>query len=218
MPKESVPVAEFRNSFEAELARGRLEAEGIPAFLLDASAAGTLVGLGLTSVKLYVAEGKVQQALVILGSPDEGHEIDRVNEDFRLATEAETWSYCQSCGAEVSTLLDQCPSCTAPLESQKRVEWQRAKPPLGQIQNATDDYEHESRDQYLLERAWRAAVFGLVSLPVLFHLYSFWLLLKLAFSPGKTGEISWIKFLATFLLNSFVIGAAFWGVRLIFGI
>lgn len=60
-------VAAFDSLMEAELARGRLEAEGIAARIADGNMAG--IGLALGGVKLVVAESDVGAARALLFAP-----------------------------------------------------------------------------------------------------------------------------------------------------
>jgi hypothetical protein len=68
-PDELVTVATFHDAPEAELARERLELEGIRAFVLDGQAAGVMPYLaGSMGIRLQVEPEYVDQAREILGS------------------------------------------------------------------------------------------------------------------------------------------------------
>jgi hypothetical protein len=64
-----VVIASFGRIMEAELARARLEAEGIPAFLLDENAvsANPFYSPALGGIKLAVAARDAERAREILG-------------------------------------------------------------------------------------------------------------------------------------------------------
>lgn len=65
-----ITVASFPDVPEAELARERLELEGIQAFAIDVRAAGVMPFLAATSgrVRVQVAPKDVERAKEILGS------------------------------------------------------------------------------------------------------------------------------------------------------
>jgi hypothetical protein len=112
MSEHTVLVAEFRNLIEAELARNRLETEGIPAFLVDTSTAGVFSGMGIVLVKLYVPETDQKRARAILACPGADAVMLRLTGDFPLPADTPPdWLYCPACGSEVSTEFDECTSC-----------------------------------------------------------------------------------------------------------
>jgi hypothetical protein len=112
MAENSVLLADYINPVEAELARNRLEAEGIPAFVVDASTAGVFSGMGIASVKLYVPEAELKRARGVLASPGEDPVLRRMSGDLPLPDEtAPAWVYCPGCGSEVSTEFEYCSSC-----------------------------------------------------------------------------------------------------------
>ena len=64
MAKSIVTIATFCDAAEARLAKGRLEEEGLSAYLLDESMAGTFgrIGNALGGVRLQVATGDADRA------------------------------------------------------------------------------------------------------------------------------------------------------------
>jgi hypothetical protein len=65
--EERVVVGEYENELEAEIAKGHLEASGIPAFILKDDGGGMLPSLQNTEgVQLVVAESQKQEASKIL--------------------------------------------------------------------------------------------------------------------------------------------------------
>jgi hypothetical protein len=60
-----VPVARFFNSFEAGLARSRLEAEGVPAILFDTEMSWEGMG-GIIPIRLMVHQDDLEAARRIL--------------------------------------------------------------------------------------------------------------------------------------------------------
>jgi hypothetical protein len=196
------------------LARNRLEAEGIPAFLIDTSAAGVFSGMGIAVVKLYVPEAELSRARAILAAPGEDPLLRRMNAELPLPREDSlAWIYCPHCGSEVSVEFDDCPGCGTAVDV-------RPDPfSLGKAHVRMFPHPHKdglgeagpSPDSDLLDRAWRAAVFGLMILPGVFHAYSFWLLCRIAFSPGPAGAVAWNKFLGVLLIDLTV----FFGIGLL---
>ena len=69
MSDDLVTVATFSDLPEAELARERLELEGIRAFVLEAQTAGVMPYVtGSTGIRLQVKPGDAEQAREILDS------------------------------------------------------------------------------------------------------------------------------------------------------
>ena len=111
MSGQLVTVATFPTPVEAELARQRLQRDGIPACLGDEQT-GTVLGLttgGLSSVKVLVSATDRDRAETILAS----------TEHLRAANDEEvgTWP-CPQCGAEVSAEFDVCWSCGTSVDGQ----------------------------------------------------------------------------------------------------
>ena len=71
MAERLVTVRSFWTEVEAHLAKNRLEAEGIPAFLADETTVSTAWHLGnaVGGVKLQVAEPDAERATVVLDAP-----------------------------------------------------------------------------------------------------------------------------------------------------
>lgn len=67
MKEQRVVVGEFENELDAEIAKGHLEASGIPAFILKDDGGGMLPSLQNTEgVQLVVAESQTEKARSIL--------------------------------------------------------------------------------------------------------------------------------------------------------
>jgi hypothetical protein len=197
MAEPTVALAAFANPVEAELARNRLEAEGIPAFLIDTSATNVFFGMGIAAVKLYVPEAELERARAILASPGEDPLLRRMNAVAPLPYEdAPAWTACPDCGSEVSIEFDDCPACGTAVEVHPD-----PLPATATAHRRVTEAGKIAREQDLLERAWRAAVMGFVWLPGLFHLYSFGLLLRIAFSPSTTGAVGWKKYLGALTID-----------------
>lgn len=111
-------VATYATPIEADMARNRLEAAGIRAFLGDDYTVGWLwhLGTALQGVKLLVAESDVSQAVEAL----------RGAEDSRATQEPiEPWA-CPACGAEVDGELEVCWACGTTAEGVEDTNFQLA--------------------------------------------------------------------------------------------
>src|SRR2546423_10275041 len=99
MSDRLVTVASFSVPYEADLARGLLETEGITAFLAGDMAASTLAGVGgpIGRVDLQVRETDAQRAAGILAVCAAEATLD---EDWETQAEegADVW-VCSLCGA-----------------------------------------------------------------------------------------------------------------------
>jgi Putative prokaryotic signal transducing protein len=66
--EELVTIGRYRETFEAELAKGRLDSAGIPSFLVGENTA-LLYGTGLGGLQLQVSPKDEADALTILNDP-----------------------------------------------------------------------------------------------------------------------------------------------------
>jgi hypothetical protein len=82
------------------------------------------------------------------------------------------------------------------------------EPPPGE---AADEFSAELPGDVLANRAWKAAVFGLVICPLILHVYSAWTLLTLAFSEHEVSASGNRKQIGAFLIDLavFMIAAYF---------
>lgn len=109
-----ITIASFLTPEPAYLARARLEAEGIAAFLENESAVG-MVGVlsnAVGGVKLQVEEADAERAAEILELAYEDDESS-----FSTANSSEPWT-CSHCHEEVEATFDVCWSCGASREGQ----------------------------------------------------------------------------------------------------
>jgi hypothetical protein len=206
MSDKLVFAAAFSMPVEAELARGLLEAEGIKAFLTGGESVNVFSGVqGLGGqIRLQVAEADADRAAEILAP-----HFDQQAKDGDAAPEdaAGLW-LCPLCGDAVRDDLDFCPACETPRPaareslavtaipkystvSQEVQEEPAVKPekitadePLEAMPSALDDdLDLPDMETFvgddLVRRAFLSALFG-VLIP-----YSLWLLVRLAFYPGK---------------------------------
>jgi ribosomal protein S27AE len=94
MPDKLVTVMAFSTLWEAEMARSRLQAEGVPTFLKDGYTINMdwLLSNALGGVKVQVAEGELTRARQILSTPFEV--------DVRDEGTSECLIKCPRCGNE----------------------------------------------------------------------------------------------------------------------
>lgn len=109
-----VTVAGFSGAVKAEIARGRLESEGIPAVVTGSLSSGNLFGLSDVGgrVELCVPAEHVSRAIQILSSCGDAENLtDEVRGEW--ADEGPVW-VCSLCGDTVRAVLPLCPACHTP--------------------------------------------------------------------------------------------------------
>lgn len=150
-----VAVASYGSAHEAGLAQSRLLDAGIPA-RLDGDLTGTTlwhVGTALGGVKVLVAETDRDRAQDVLAS-DAGDTVD---------PEIPAWT-CPACGEINEAGFSVCWSCGAEFEP-ATAGAPNGPPPSSESPDQDAAEEH-------LQRAWRAAVLGLVILPPFVSIYA----------------------------------------------
>jgi hypothetical protein len=184
-----VTVATFANPLHAEMAKNRLEAEGIPAFLADVESTLALLAGNLSSVKVAANERDARRATAILAALADESDA----EPIRPLTE---WM-CPHCDTEIEPGFDVCWSCGNPLQALPgaffapkaaadaafKESITRTLPPArpgSTSHGAEDELVQDSEETVQVHRAWRAAVLGLFLCPPLLHIYALWLLIPLA--------------------------------------
>jgi hypothetical protein len=113
MPETYVTVATYTDPMEAEMARGRLQAEGIPAQMIGNETAEPFSGMvGLVgSIHLRVPEANREEAVGLLAQAEEAH-LDKGWEQ-QAPFDAGVW-VCPLCGEPVDEALTVCPACETP--------------------------------------------------------------------------------------------------------
>jgi hypothetical protein len=109
-----VTVAGFTGSVEAEIARGRLESEGIPAFVTGDLTASTFSGFSNLGgrIELRVPAEHLARAVQILSvCGDAEHLSDEARGEW--GDEGPVW-VCSLCGDVVRAVLPLCPACHTP--------------------------------------------------------------------------------------------------------
>ncbi|MDZ4688097.1 MAG: DUF2007 domain-containing protein [Planctomycetaceae bacterium] len=195
-----IPVATFATPEEAEIGRSVLDAEGIPSFLENSNTVGMLWHLGNATgwVKLLVGEDHAEQAAELL-QPTR-------REDARGILSA-PWSC--TCGAEVDAGFETCWQCgstrdvlttTSPSTSDALAT---SREPAPEPTTTTDDLYAEA-----IDRAWKAAVFGCMLLPVVLNIYSIGILLQHLNTPLDDRRTR--RFYVAWLLNVSVLALFVW--------
>jgi hypothetical protein len=227
MSDRLVTVARYSVDVEAQLAVGRLQAEGIPAFLSGEWSAGAFSGVsGLGGpMQVQVHEMDLKRARDILATCTADEELD---EDWEELAEADVW-VCSLCGEPVSSDLSACPACQTPRNALRsdaahalprprqpaallpeagivrRDQLAAGPPPVPEHELAEDGPDLPPAETFLgddlARRAFRAAVFGCVTLFVVFNLYSLWLLLRAGLFPGQLSPAGMRRLYIALLMN-----------------
>jgi hypothetical protein len=209
MSDEIVLLVSYSNPFEAEWAKETLKAEGIPAFVSGEAVGGLFAGMGgaFGQVQLHVAESNAERALAILeaaaAEEDDGPGEERASSSAitRQRKDDEEEGETALTAADRRSRLETEPSQTAKAAIQA---------PSSQTTH-DDDLDDDPRvswgpDDYA-NRAWRAAVIGLVFGWGILHLYSIWQLLHLGSTPDdKPSEAGMRKVYGALALDCLVLG------------
>ena len=189
MSEKLVTVASFATPFEAQVAKNRLEAEGIPAFLGDEESVGNLwhLGMALGGVKLMVSDDHIQKAMDLLTilPEEELAETDPDPDSGEADSEAiqEAWT-CPQCGNRVTADQGFCPSCDSSGDEPDEATFTSPKNDSGDSALPEDgsDLPFPLLGDDIAFRALKAATFSLLFFP--FAFYSCWLLFRLVTFPG----------------------------------
>jgi hypothetical protein len=206
-------IATFTTPFDAQLAKGRLEAEGITVFLSDEMTVGMVWGLGtaLGWIKLQVAESDAARAEMILSEiADKARARDREagpdGDDGPAAA-----GTCVGCGSPLSAESDVCVYCE---ESGGLADDEDpAMSALAPTPTNRMSFREEGRETYftlgdqLAERACRVTIFGLfffafLALPQFYALY---LAMRFACFEGNVLPASTRKIYLTLIVNGLIL-------------
>jgi hypothetical protein len=206
MPDKLVTAATFATPLEADLARNRLQAENIPAVLSDDATVGWFWFLGnaLGGIKLQVPEEQLPRALAILGESPEGAAPSEAEGQPGPSQAIQAGWTCTRCGAQVNPAAEVCPDCGTPADDLGEL----AGPSSGELlgQEGDDEYPVPSLGDSLATRAVKAAIIGLLACPPLLHLYSFWLLIRLALHSGEVSPAGMRKVYVALVIDLAVFG------------
>jgi len=187
--KNLVTLTTYGNAPEAELAKAALEERGVSAHLLGADMATTLwhLGAAMDGIHLQVEQAEVDSANDILQS------VLKQSKDSQTGG---TWK-CSACDAVVDAGNEVCWSCGATAEE--------ASEPIAAGKLDARALPTSSADE-IANRAWRAAIYGLMFPPLL--IYAFVLMFKTTrdeLSPA--GRKTFNKTLACL-----IVCICFWGI------
>lgn len=221
MNDQLITIAKYSTATAAHAARIRLDAEGIRAFVADETVASTLwhVGSALGGIKLQVARADAERAGAILGGADSGGGPTEwwLCPDCHQDVDA-GFDICWSCGAVYQEVKDRIVSQGKPAEdpSDDQVSESSAPHSAATEEDSTSwrsDFQDEvetpasvaeSTPDEVVDRAWRAAVIGLILCPPLPHFYSMWLLAHVAFSDRPLSPHKSSKFYGAWAINVLV--------------
>jgi hypothetical protein len=196
-----VVLAVFGNTVEAELARARLEDEGIRAVVMGSGSGDVFagMGLGLSNVQLLVPEEDRERAAEALEAAESDlarelrEERERLPRRPKRRKDRSTAIKEEGAAANPSTDI-------RPAESPAQADPADAPPPAEEAEAEAEESppeddgaedEIESRPvtwtpDDMAERAFRAALFGYFTCGIL-HLYALWIL---AYLPSTEGSLS----------------------------
>jgi hypothetical protein len=228
MPDRLITVATYNLSYEAELAKNLLEAEGIPA-LVSGGLAGSL--LSTFWIQLQVPEEDAPRASAILAAAEASRDKDW---EEQAEKGAGVWT-CSLCGEPVANELEVCPSCQTPREAIRTsatdvrreprpppADGIRAcdrvtampessppviAPPAPEEEEAEEPLAATAEGDALALRALHAAVFSLV-LSCLLPL-AWWYLARVVFYKGELSRTG-IRHFNRALVLTFLTVAAWW--------
>jgi len=195
MQEKLVALARFTAPFEAEAAKNRLEAEGIPVFMQGDITVGALAGLGGIGgmIELEVFEEDRERAAEILRQHSDEMNAPAEHEDDEVPPAPDSEN----------------------ITPRPPAHWTHADDGLAHAQedpfaDTEDDHVDEVLDYKLsldaiATRAWRAAVLGLFLCPPLLHLYSLWTLARLAMMPGELSPAGLRKVYFSLLIDGVVV-------------
>lgn len=203
-PQKLVKCRIYATDFEAQQARSMLEAEGIQAYVEGSNAITTLsyVGSALGGVRLMVEKSEVERAERVLDATIQPAELPAWQCPNCASQVDAGFAVCWKCGEDYAAgdATDEFPDEGEPTGRAERLdsapETMRSSHPAGVAP------EHEFQETIdLVNRAWRASIFGTVILPILAQLYSLFILFQalpnLAYLPAK-----WqFRFLAALALD-----------------
>jgi hypothetical protein len=122
-----VTVARFTQPLAAHQAKGMLEDEGVPAFLLGDNIAPIIPGIGdhIGGIEIQVAAADADRAYEILEEHLREQDLDAIQEAG--PDEVATWT-CSACGERVGSSFSACPSCGTPTDAFRSKEEIQVKP------------------------------------------------------------------------------------------
>jgi hypothetical protein len=197
MSDQHVTVARFPNPTEAELAKTRLEEEGIPVLLLGELTATAYAGFGemVGGIQLQVPQIDAERARRFLDAEREQRiEHKRARGIPATAGGQPAW-ICPGCDTHVDKDIEICPTCGRVMPVH---ELDSAGEP--EDEDEDEDLQPTAIGDRLAHRAFLTAIFGLFTCPGLLHVYAVCVLWKLAgFEGGVTSTGRWKAYVAALI-------------------
>jgi hypothetical protein len=195
MEEKLVTIATFGNTVEANLAKNRLEAAGIRAFLADGDTADMAWQLtsAIGGIKLQIPEGDEEVALALLEKPQEAVARRAAGRPRRKKRKVIVLTAITRDGLRI------------PAETAEELDEEEDEDPV-----AEDDDEEEpepSEIDQAVERAWRGSLLGILFFPIEFYVLG--LLLYVLFGKEQPSPALRWKVVAATGINLFVLGAWF---------
>jgi hypothetical protein len=200
MSDRMVVLAVFGNPVEAELARARLEDEGIRAVIMGTGSGDVFAGMGvgLSNVQLLVPEEDRERAAEALDAAESDlarelrEERESLSRRGRRRKKQSTAIKEEETAANPSTDIrpaDESPAPADPADAPPPPAEMEAEEPPPEDDGAEDEIESRPvtwTPDDMAERAFRAALFGYFTCGIL-HLYALWIL---AYIPSTEGALS----------------------------
>jgi Putative prokaryotic signal transducing protein len=234
MAEKHVVVARFTMPMEAHMACGRLQADGIPAYVTGDISSSAFSGIGMVgAIEVHVPESAHERAEEVLAECMQEQQYTAGTEQ-RPQQETPIW-VCSLCGDAVSVDETVCAACGTSREAVRpgasqdlrenrpasRLDLQPDKPvstaPAHEPAFEMPSLENLNQGDVLAGRALKAALVTLLFSPivclwgalafavVLFVLIAFWFLLQLLLYPGELSPSSLRKVYLAVAIDVFVV-------------
>lgn len=239
MTNSLVQIAVFASAIEAEHLRFVLQEHGVPAFVDGANTTTTLshLEIGIGGTRLLVARDDARRACDILRSLDQGDESS--GEDWYCGKCKEHvdagFEVCWSCGEPREAVEQAVPATGESLDSEQddfdsqddvvatspltfaAPSQNPYAPPLTSdasqrepISRGPQQFAPDTEIEAMLSRAWRAAIIGLVALPILLNFYSMYLLVRASLLHTTFSSKGKRRFYQAWVIN--VVSGCVWGL------
>jgi hypothetical protein len=222
MSDKIVTLVVFSNLMEAQLARNRLEAEGIPVQLTGATSGGLLPGMELSfgNFQLLVSEADLERAAAVLGLEEEAEVPPEREEE----PEPPSTAIREQGPAGIRAVREEEPPPTmalrprSPHDQPARDDIPDAASVPRELEEGAEDLDEKVNRRFtytaeeLASRAFRVAVVGLLLCPalavycfffpaLLVPLYSLWLLIRMALLPEDVSQAAMLKVYAALAID-----------------
>lgn len=170
-------VGNYGTPQEAAIARGILRDNGIPAFVQGSETATTLfyVGTALGGVRLDVPESRAEEAERLLSEKFDNADVIPAWTCPKCGAEVDAgFGICWQCSAAYSDVTSAAPTAGSPRENKACKGSDRSEDVGRTVPAQQRDAENRNWGDEIVDRAFRAAVFGILLFP--FSFYSLYLL------------------------------------------